>query len=91
MLASTALEKPITDSLDITHFLADRYPSLIPTSHKKQITDLLRDLHAINYFSLSFSDRGHVAEGFKEKVFKRLAAADVSPRYRDALTFKLGV
>lgn len=90
MLVSDALNKPITDSLEITHFLAERYPSLIPRSHKEHITELLQDLHGLNYFSLSFSGREHVAEGFKEKVFKRLTA-DITPRYRDALTFKLGV
>jgi glutathione S-transferase len=92
VLNSTQLDKPITDSLEITFFLAERYPSLIPESHKKEITKLLVDLHALNYFSLSFPGREHVAEGFKQNVFKRLAAdADISPRYRDALTYKLGV
>ncbi|KAL3446404.1 hypothetical protein BJX65DRAFT_279528 [Aspergillus insuetus] len=90
VLVSDALEKPIADSLEITHYLAQRYPSLIPASHKKKITDLLHDLHALNYFSLSFPGREHVAEGLKQCVFKRLAG-DISPRYRDALTFKLGV
>jgi hypothetical protein len=90
VLASTSQEKPIADSLEITHFLAERYPSLIPASHKEPISDLLVDLHALNYFSLSFSDRKYIAEGFKQNVFKRLDA-DISPRYRDALTFKLGV
>ena len=90
MLTSPLLSKPIADSVEITHFLADRYPSLIPVSHKEQITKLLNDLHAINYFSLSFPGREHVAEGFKSCVFKRLSG-DISPTYRDALTYKLGV
>ena len=90
MLASTSLETPIADSLEITHFLAERYPSLIPASHKVQISDLLAELHALNYFSLSFTGREYVAEGLKQSVF-RLLDADISTRYRDALTFKLGV
>ena len=90
MLVSTSLDKPIADSLEITHFLAARYPSLIPASHKVHISDLLADLHALNYFSLSFSGREYVAEGFKQNVLERLHS-DISPRYRDALTFKLGV
>ena len=90
MLTSPALQKPIDDSLEITHFLAERYPSLIPASHKAQISDLLAELHALNYFSLSFTGREYVADGFKQNVFKRLGE-DISPRYRDALTFKLGV
>ena len=90
MLTSTLLSKAIADSVEITHFLADRYPSVIPASHKEQITELLDDLHAINYFSLSFPGREHVAEGFKNKVLKRLSGK-VSYTYRDALTYKLGV
>lgn len=90
MLASTHLDKPIRDSLEITHFLAQQYPSLIPGKHKPEITQLLRELHALNYFSLSFPGRENVADGFKETVFKRLDG-DISDRYRNALTFKLGV
>ena len=89
-MASDSFDKPITDSVDITHFLAESHPPLIPESHKQQITKLLHDLHALNYFSLSFPGREYVAEGFKQSVFKRLAE-DISPKYRDALTFKLGV
>ena len=90
MLISPDLDKPICDSLEITHFLAQRYPSLVPAEHKEDITRLLKELHALNYFSLSFPGRESVAEGFKENVFKRLEG-DISDRYRNALTFKLGV
>lgn len=62
----------------------------MPTEHKEEITQLLKELHGLNYFSLSFPGREHVADGFKESVFRRLEA-DPSGRYRNALTFKLGV
>ena len=62
----------------------------MPAEHKEEMTQLLKDLHALNYFSLSFPGREYVAEGFKESVFKRLEG-DISDRYRNALTFKLGV
>ena len=91
MLESAELKRPIADSLEITFFLAERYPSLIPDSHKVQIVPLLKDLHSLNYFSLSFSGREYVADGFKKNVLDRLNAPDISSRYRDALTFKLGV
>ena len=90
VLTSPSLDKSIADSLEITHFLAERYPSLIPASHEKEISCLLTELHALNYFSLSFEGKDYVAEGFKKSVLERLNG-DISPRYRDALTFKLGV
>ena len=91
VLASAELKRPIADSLEITFFLAESYPSLIPDSHKEQIVSLLEELHSLNYFSLSFVGREHVADSFKKNVLDRLNTPDISRRYRDALTFKLGV
>lgn len=76
------------DSVDITHYLSNFYPSLIPSAQKDQITKGLHDLHALNYFSLSFPGRDHVAQGFKAAVEKRLAG-NISERYREALKYKL--
>lgn len=90
VLSSPSLNKPIADSVDITHYLSHFYPSLIPISHKEQIIKGIRDLHALNYFSLSFPGRDHVAQGFKTGVEKRLSG-DISERYREALHFKLGM
>ena len=89
-MCSSSPDKPIADSLEITHYLSNFYPSLIPTSHKERITKGLQDLHALNYFSLSFPGRDHVAQGFKAAVVKRLGG-DISERYREALKYKLGM
>ncbi|KAF9885394.1 hypothetical protein FE257_013012 [Aspergillus nanangensis] len=91
VLASAELKRPIADSLEITFFLAEHYPSLIPDSHREQIVSLLKDLHSLNYFSLSFTGRAGVADMFKKSVLDRLNTPGISRRYRDALTFKLGV
>lgn len=81
---------PIQDSLKITHFIAERYPNLIPDSHREEITALLKDLHEVNYFSLSFAKLGgaHVAAGLAAAVEKILQNPDISDRYRSALEFK---
>jgi glutathione S-transferase len=90
VICSPSLDKPIADSLDITHYLSTFYPSLIPTSHKERITKGLQDLHALNYFSPSFPGRDHVAQGFKAAVVKQLSR-EISERYREALNYKLGM
>jgi glutathione S-transferase len=89
-LSSPSLDKPVADSLAITHYLASLYPSLLPPSHKERITKALQDLHALNYFSLSFAGRVHVAQGSKDAVMKRLEG-EISDRYREALKYKLEV
>jgi len=63
---------------------------LIPESHREKIEKGLRDLHALNYFSLSFAGREGVAQGFKSAVLKRLGG-EISGRYREALGYKLEV
>lgn len=84
---------PIEDSLQITLFVAERYPNLIPESHKEEITSLLKELHGVNYFSLSYAEFGgaRVAAGLAAAIDKLLQDPNISDRYRKALEFKLGV
>lgn len=91
VLTSSSLDKPLPDSLDITHYLSNFYPSLIPEAHKERITKGLQDLHSLNYFSLSFPGRENVAQGFKDGVSKILTSGPISERYKDALEYKLGM
>ncbi|CEJ54245.1 hypothetical protein PMG11_00565 [Penicillium brasilianum] len=71
----------------------DRYPNLIPESHGEIITSLLKKLHEVNYFSLSYTDFGgaRVAAGLAEAVENLLQDPNISDRYRKALEFKRGV
>ena len=63
----------------------------MPTETASEIRQYLIDLHALNYFSLSFPGRPQIAKGFEAAVERRLASPDISDRYRKALEFKLGV
>ncbi|KIV86884.1 hypothetical protein PV11_02466 [Exophiala sideris] len=85
------LDRPIADSLEITYWLAARYSQLIPAEHEHEIRQYLKDLHALNYFSLSFPGRDEVAQGFENGVNRRLANPNISDQYRKALEFKLAV
>jgi glutathione S-transferase len=90
VLVNTAvLATPIAGSLQITFHLADRYPGLIPANRKEEIGRLLRDLHALNYFSLTFAGKPNIAAGNKAAVVKRMEDPAISQRYRDALAYKL--
>jgi hypothetical protein len=74
-------------------FIAKRYPNLLPESHQDDITVLLKELHGLNYFSLSFAEFGgaHVAAGLAGAVEKILQDPNISDRYRSALEFKCEV
>jgi hypothetical protein len=54
---------------------------------------LLKDLHALNYFSLSFSGGPGVAQGFKATAQKRLDGemGEISEKYRKALEYKISM
>ena len=92
MLTNSAkLDAPIADSLKITYFLASRFPKLIPSEKEEEIRQYLADLHALNYFSLSFPGRPEVAQGFETTIKRLLADQAISDRYRKALEFKLSV
>ncbi|KEF62036.1 uncharacterized protein A1O9_00008 [Exophiala aquamarina CBS 119918] len=88
---SSKVDAPITDSLKITNWLATKYPDLMPTEHEAEIRQKLNDLHALNYFSLSFPGRPQIAQQLEANVQRRLQDSSISDRYRKALEFKLGV
>lgn len=85
------LAKALPDSLDITHYVAGRYPNLIPEGQKTQIVDLLKELHSVNYFSLSFQKQPAYGKGLKSAVVERLSQPGISEKYRTALEYKLTV
>jgi glutathione S-transferase len=90
-LTSPILETPLADSLDITHYLLSRHPDLTPEGHENQCLELLKSMHDLNYFALSFPDRPKVVEGFVKAIKERLARERISEEYRDALEYKLSV
>ena len=83
------LPSPIADSLAITMYIASRYPSLLPAHRKEEICRLLHDLHAVNYFSLSFAGKPQVPASAKDAIIKQIEDPATSQRYRDALVYKL--
>jgi glutathione S-transferase len=85
----TVLPKPIADSLDITYYITAQYPGLLPENHKDQVIELLRELHHINYFSLSFGSKPGMATALKVPVEEKLAQAGISEKYRKALEYKV--
>ncbi|EXJ65707.1 uncharacterized protein A1O5_11234 [Cladophialophora psammophila CBS 110553] len=85
------LKTPLSESVDITYFLAEYFPTLCPPHLASQITSLLSELHDINYFSLTYTDKPHRAVDMENSVQKVLARSDISERYRKALELKLEV
>lgn len=88
VLAPVDQKHTIPDSVAITKYLAESYPALIPASHENAINDLLRDIHSVSFFSLTFakgSPHQQQAKTFMEGLLKQ----DISERYRAALQHKL--
>ncbi|KAH8812214.1 hypothetical protein F5884DRAFT_784746 [Xylogone sp. PMI_703] len=83
--------KALPDSLEITLYIAKLYPELIPDGERSHIIDLLRELHSVNYFSLSFQKKPAYGQGLLSAVLERLQRPGISPRYQKALEYKLTV
>lgn len=79
----------LTDSLEITIFLGERYSQLLPDSQSKTINTLLHDLHDIWYVSLSFTANDGRSEGIVSMIKERIEAPASSERYKAALQRKL--
>ena len=88
VLFSESLTNPITDSLDITFYLEDFYPSLAPPPHKDIVNELLKELHTIAYVNLSFPPGEVKRRGTAEIFEKLLGQPNISDEYLKALKFK---
>ncbi|KAJ5149555.1 hypothetical protein N7448_001133 [Penicillium atrosanguineum] len=92
VLANPAvLRKPLAESQDITLYIAEHYPRLLPLALRNEIIQRLSDLHTINYFSLSFTGRPDVALGLKNRVIKALQDPKSSAKYQELLKHKLSI
>jgi glutathione S-transferase len=91
VLSSPVLKKPISESVDITYFLAERVPALCPPHLSRQIRYLLAELHDINYFSLTYTHKPQRASDMENSVLTLLSDPAISDRWREALKFKLDV
>lgn len=87
-MTSQSLPSPLTDSVDITYYLCEHYPSLSPQAHRDTIKRLISELHDIQYLSLSFTPQQNRAKGITDAVEKLLERTDISDEYRKALKFK---
>jgi glutathione S-transferase len=87
-MTSSALQSPLTDSLDITYYLCDLYPNLAPKEQKEEIFRLLKELHQIQYLSLSFTPAQNRAGRITTAIEKLMEREDISEKYREALTYK---
>lgn len=79
----------ITDSLEITHFLAERYPQLIPQAQKDIIVPLLDELHQVWFVSLSFTAAEGRGAGIVLQIQEIMAKPTSSESYKATLQKKL--
>ncbi len=90
-MADKHTQPTLTESLDITVFLGQVFPSLYPTHLDGEIKSLLKELHEITYFSLTYSKSPQRASDMENSVKALLSDTSISEHYRKALEFKLNV
>ncbi|KAH7000983.1 hypothetical protein EDB80DRAFT_778909 [Ilyonectria destructans] len=90
-LMGNVLKQPLTDSISISLYLAEKhYPALLPTAHAGIIKQLLEKIHQVN--GLSINNKKATPEMQKynpSPAADILKRTDISPEYREALEFKL--
>ncbi|KIX06999.1 uncharacterized protein Z518_04975 [Rhinocladiella mackenziei CBS 650.93] len=89
VLLSPSLSVQLTDSLDITNYLGEKYPGLAPSAHKETIKALLDELHNVKYITLSFKAEERRAEAIINAIQTLVAEPTSSEKYKAALNKKL--
>lgn len=83
------LPSPLADSLDISYWLCQIYPSLLPENHKPKIQSLLSELHLIEGLSVSAARPEQSEEDLEDPACDEiLKQKDISVEYRQALEHK---
>ena len=88
LIHDTNLSRPMPESVDITYFLCDRYPQLLPDENKDQIKALIEELHTISFYALSFAGQPGIGIAHLAHIDKLLGSPNISQRHRDALQYK---
>ena len=78
----------IPDSLEITKYMSQLYPALMPSSRRSEIYTLLQRLHSINFFALTYAGKPETQEKAKAFLEGKLGS-EISSRYRLAIDHKL--
>lgn len=87
MLKSPSSPSPIADSRDISRWLCEQQPQLVPSEHRdtiERLMDLVYGFHA-QALCIPESRRTH---GVKNLAAAQLERSDISERYRRALEIK---
>ena len=74
--------------MEITKRFAESYPSLIPKQQREKIISLLQELHGINFFSLTFTNKPGPTEERKAWLQTQLEG-DINEKYRKAIEGKI--
>ncbi|KAI1461868.1 hypothetical protein F4805DRAFT_411221 [Annulohypoxylon moriforme] len=82
------LDKPMPESVDISYYIADWYPSLLPPQHKQVIHELMDELHEISYRLLTFGTQTKFPSKALEWMQEQMRRTDISDEYRKALEYK---
>ncbi|KAI1383404.1 uncharacterized protein F4822DRAFT_76606 [Hypoxylon trugodes] len=82
------LGKPMPESVDISLYIADWYPSLLPSRHKQVIEELLDELHQISYKLLTFGTQTTFPTTSVAWLREQSQRPDISDAYRKALKYK---
>lgn len=82
------LPKPMPESVDITWYLCDWYPSLIPAEHRTIIQEMIKELHEINYGVLTFGSGSEHPLRLEDKIQQILDQGNISAEYGSALEHK---
>jgi glutathione S-transferase len=78
----------LPDSRNITFKIAEYYPQLMPEEHSATIRRLLAELHAIDFYSLTFTGKYMFPCGTIATLLERRNSPETSDRYREALDRK---
>lgn len=80
------------ESEAITDLFMSLYPQLKgPARYQADIEKMIRDIHKINFYALSFDDKPKVTFGFQKNMKTRLQDPAISADYKAALERKLAL
>lgn len=89
LVPDDAQQSPIPDSVDISYVFASRHPSLLPEGKEGEIERLMRALHGINFFSLTFAGKPEMQQRNLSMLEAKMGEEGTGEKYREAIRRKI--
>lgn len=79
----------MSESVTISYYICDRYQNLLPKNHEILIREVIKKLHDLSFYALTYEKLPGHPEAMRLKLLELMNTPGISPAYKAALQDKI--